>query len=88
MAGGEVIVIGAKLPPDGPLVGRTLKDIGEEFEPDWDFVVGSISRGEETVIRAGITPSRPATTSASRSSVGPAARSWSCSASTAAASSG
>ncbi|MEZ5244225.1 MAG: Trk system potassium transporter TrkA [Acidimicrobiales bacterium] len=50
MAGGEVIVIGARLPAESPLVGRTLKDIGEEFEPDWDFVVGSISRGDETII--------------------------------------
>lgn len=50
MAGGEVIVIGARLPDDAPLIGRTLKDIGEEFEPDWDFVVGSIGRGEETII--------------------------------------
>ena len=50
MAGGEVIVIGARLPADAPLLGRTLKDIGEEFEPDWDFVVGSIGRGEETII--------------------------------------
>ena len=50
MAGGEVIVIGARLPADAPLIGRTLKDIGEEFEPDWDFVVGSIGRGEETII--------------------------------------
>lgn len=50
MAGGEVIVIGARLPDHAPLIGRTLKDIGEEFEPDWDFVVGSIGRGEETII--------------------------------------
>lgn len=50
MAGGEVIVIGARLPEHAPLVGRTLKDIGEEFEPDWDFVVGSIGRGDETII--------------------------------------
>lgn len=50
MADGEVIVIGARLPDHAPLIGRTLKDIGEEFEPDWDFVVGSIGRGEETII--------------------------------------
>lgn len=50
MADGEVIVIGARLPEHAPLVGRTLKEIGEEFEPDWDFVVGSIGRGEETII--------------------------------------
>ncbi|MDW3218339.1 MAG: Trk system potassium transporter TrkA [Acidimicrobiales bacterium] len=50
MANGEVIVIGARLPEHAPLVGRTLKEIGEEFEPDWDFVVGSIGRGDETII--------------------------------------
>ena len=50
MAGGEVIVVGARLPDHAPLVGRTLKEIGEEFEPDWDFVVGSIGRGDETII--------------------------------------
>ncbi len=50
MAENEVIVIGARLPEHAPLVGRTLKEIGEEFEPDWDFVVGSIGRGDETII--------------------------------------
>ncbi|MEM7140647.1 MAG: Trk system potassium transporter TrkA [Actinomycetota bacterium] len=50
MADDEVIVIGARLPDHAPLVGRTLKEIGEEFEPDWDFVVGSIGRGDETII--------------------------------------
>lgn len=50
MAGGEVLVIGARLAPDAPLVGRSLKDIGEEFEPEWEFVVGSIGRDEETII--------------------------------------
>ncbi len=50
MVGGEVVVIGARLPPGAPLVGRTLGDIGEEFEPDWDFMVTAIGRGDETVI--------------------------------------
>lgn len=50
MANGEVIVIGARLPADAPLAGRTLAEIGEQFEPDWDFVVGSIGRDEETII--------------------------------------
>ena len=50
MANGEVVVIGASLPAEAPLVGRTLGDIAEEFEPDWDFMVASIGRGEETII--------------------------------------
>lgn len=50
MVGGEVLVIGAKLPAEAPLVGRTLGDIAEEFEPDWDFMVAAIGRGDETII--------------------------------------
>ncbi|NDH85008.1 MAG: Trk system potassium transporter TrkA, partial [Acidimicrobiia bacterium] len=45
MANGDVVVIGASLPAEAPLVGRTLGDIAEEFEPDWDFMVASIGRG-------------------------------------------
>ncbi len=50
MLGNEVVVIGARLPDHAPLVGRTLGDIGEEFEPDWDFIVSAIGRADETVI--------------------------------------
>ena len=50
MAGGEVLVIGARLPAHSPLVGRSLSDIGKEFEPEWEFVVGSIGRADETII--------------------------------------
>jgi len=50
MAGGEVVIIGARLPAHSPLVNRTLADIAEEYEPDWDFMVGSIGRGDETII--------------------------------------
>ncbi len=50
MADGEVVVIGARLPAHAPLVGRRLEEIAEEFEPDWDFVVAAIGRGDETVI--------------------------------------
>lgn len=50
MVGGEVLVIGARLPAEAPLVGRTLGDIAEEFEPDWDFMVAAIGRGDETII--------------------------------------
>ena len=50
MVGGEVVVIGATLPPDAPLVDKTLGDIAEEFEPEWDFMVASIGRGDETII--------------------------------------
>lgn len=50
MVRGEVIVIGARLPAHAPLVGRTLGDIAEEYEPDWDFMVAAIGRGDETII--------------------------------------
>ncbi len=50
MVGGEVLGIGARLPAEAPLVGRTLGDIAEEFEPDWDFMVAAIGRGDETII--------------------------------------
>ncbi len=50
MVNGDVVVIGAKLPVHAPLVGRTLGEIAEEFEPDWDFMVAAIGRGDETII--------------------------------------
>ena len=50
MAHGEAIVIGARLPPDAPLVGRRLSEMAEEYEPEWEFIVGSVSRGNETII--------------------------------------
>jgi trk system potassium uptake protein len=53
MAGGEVILIGARLPPGAPLVGRTLSDVAAEYEPQWDFLFGLISRGEVTIIPRG-----------------------------------
>jgi trk system potassium uptake protein TrkA len=53
MAGGEVVVIGARLSADAPLVGRTLVEIAQEYEPDWDFLFGALTRGNTTVIPRG-----------------------------------
>jgi trk system potassium uptake protein TrkA len=53
MADGEVIVMGARLSADAPLVGRTLVDIAQEYEPEWDFLFGALSRGNTTVIPRG-----------------------------------
>ena len=50
MAGGEVVVVGAVLADHAPLVGRSLAEIAEEFEPEWEFMVGAIGRGDETII--------------------------------------
>ena len=53
MAGGEVVVIGARLPPDAPIVGRSLREIALEYEPEWDFLFGVITRRGETLIPRG-----------------------------------
>lgn len=53
MADGEVIVVGARLPDGAPLAGRSLSDIAAEYEPDWEFLVGAISRGDQTIIPRG-----------------------------------
>ncbi len=50
MAEGEVIVVGAKLAEDAPLVNRSLSEIGEELEPDWDFLVAVLTREGKTQI--------------------------------------
>ena len=47
MGDGEVIVLGARLPADAPLVGVSLHALGRELEPDWDFIVASITRTDE-----------------------------------------
>ena len=50
---GEVFAIGARIPPDAPLVGKSLVELGVENEPEWDFIVSAIRRGEETLIPRG-----------------------------------
>ena len=44
MAGGEVVIIGARLPAHAPMVGVSLHALGRELDPDWDFIVGTITR--------------------------------------------
>jgi trk system potassium uptake protein len=53
MAGGEVVVIGARLPDDAPVVGMTMTELGQKYEPEWDFLFGIITRHGETVIPRG-----------------------------------
>lgn len=53
MAGGEVVVIGARLPPHADAVGKTLQQIALEHEPNWEFLFGVITRGDKTVIPRG-----------------------------------
>ncbi|MEM9036153.1 MAG: Trk system potassium transporter TrkA [Actinomycetota bacterium] len=53
MAAGEVILIGARLQEGAPIVGRTLSDLGMEYAPQWDFLFGTITRGDQTIIPRG-----------------------------------
>ncbi|GIU83406.1 MAG: Trk system potassium transport protein TrkA [Acidimicrobiales bacterium] len=53
LAGGEVVVLGAVLKENSPLVGRSLKEIADEYEPEWEFLFGAITRGRDTVIPRG-----------------------------------
>ncbi len=53
MGGGEVVVIGARLAPDSPVVGQTLSDIARRYEPEWDFLFGIITRQGQTIIPRG-----------------------------------
>ena len=47
MADGEVVVLGVRLPGHASLVGVSLHALGRELDPDWDFIVASITRTEE-----------------------------------------
>ncbi len=53
MANGEVVVVGASLPSDAPIVGKTLIEIARQYEPEWEFLFGVITRGDETIIPRG-----------------------------------
>jgi trk system potassium uptake protein TrkA len=50
MVGGEVMIIGARLPDEAPMVGQSLRELAQAHEPHWDFLIGSITRGGETMI--------------------------------------
>ena len=48
MAGGEVLLVGARLADDAPVVGRSIGEIGAAYEPEWDFIFGEIVRDAES----------------------------------------
>jgi trk system potassium uptake protein TrkA len=50
MVGGEVMLIGARLMAGAPMVGQTLEELAKAHEPHWDFLIGSVTRGNETEI--------------------------------------
>jgi trk system potassium uptake protein len=53
MAGGEVVVIGARLAEGAPVVGLSLSELGARHEPEWDFLFGVITRDDQTIIPRG-----------------------------------
>jgi len=53
LGNGEVFMIGARIPADAPIVGKSLIELGVENEPEWDYIVSSIRRGDETIIPRG-----------------------------------
>ena len=53
MSGGDLLVLGAVVGEGSSLVGRDLADVGREFEPNWDFLFGALTRKGETVIPRG-----------------------------------
>ena len=48
LANEEVVIIGARVPAHAPLVGVSLHALGRELDPDWDFIVGTITRKVES----------------------------------------
>ena len=50
LADDRVTVIGTVLAPDAPLVGRPLSESFAPYGPDWEFLIGAVSRGDRTVI--------------------------------------
>ena len=50
MGDGAALVLGAQVRPDSPMVGAELSEIGQKYEPSWPYIIGAISRGDETVI--------------------------------------
>jgi trk system potassium uptake protein TrkA len=50
MVGGEIMMIGARLPANAPMVGQTLMELARQFEPHWDFLIGAVTRKGKTII--------------------------------------
>lgn len=59
MADGELAVIGAVLAESSPLANRHLEEIGRSMEPDWDFLFGAVTRGNDTTVPRGDQVLRP-----------------------------
>lgn len=53
LASGEVLLVGARLHGGAPIIGKKVSEIGAEYEPEWDFIFGTITRGDETTVVRG-----------------------------------
>ncbi len=50
LAGGRVVVVGTVLNDNSELVNKTLSESNASYGPDWEFLIGSVSRNGETII--------------------------------------
>lgn len=50
MGDGEVLMLGAQVSENSRLADLELSKLAEEYEPNWPYLVGAISRGDETQI--------------------------------------
>lgn len=50
MGEGRVLMLGAQVNENSRLADLELSKLAEEYEPEWPYLVGAISRGEETHI--------------------------------------
>ncbi len=50
LADNEVLMIAATLEPTAPFVGQKLSDIAATYEPNWDFIVATITRDGKTIV--------------------------------------
>ena len=50
MGDGEVLMLGAQVNENSRLADLELSKLAEEYEPNWPYLVGAISRGDETQI--------------------------------------
>jgi trk system potassium uptake protein len=53
MVGGELVVLGAVIRPESAVAGKRLSEVGVEYEPQWQFLFGAVTRRGETLIPRG-----------------------------------
>ena len=47
---GEVAIMGVTLSEDAEFCGQTLSEIGDKYEPEWNFLVAALQRNGDTTI--------------------------------------